>query len=127
LESSGWAPSLCVTTCTYDVLQVRPPVLPHTDSLLPGFLWYLWAAAKPNGARLRDVTIADSVVMGNGRVKAWLFYSRKERRVRSYNRCKAGPLHCSTALARLCANGSKPRPDELLLASTCLRLWAEQA
>jgi hypothetical protein len=103
--------------------------LAHTDSLLPGFLWYLWAAAKPNGARLRDVTIADSVVMVNGRVKAWLFYSRKERRVRSHNQGQAGstPLQRSPGQMLCDANGPEPSPHQRLLASICLRLRAEQS
>lgn len=44
-------------------VQIAPPRLTDTDSLIPGFLWYLWAPAKGTGARLTEARIADSIVM----------------------------------------------------------------
>eukprot|EP00892_Ulva_mutabilis_P000523 jgi/Ulvmu1/10471/UM064_0008.1 len=58
------------------------PSLKDIDGVYPGFLWWIWAAT-PSRQRLCGVKITDSVIMINGRVKAWVFYSRKEGRVLS--------------------------------------------
>ena len=62
-------------------MQVSPPVLANSERLLPGFLWYLWARG-PQG-HLKGVQVADTIVLVNGRPKAWVFYSQKAGRVRS--------------------------------------------
>jgi hypothetical protein len=50
------------------------------DSAYPGFFWYMWAA-RQGRRRLRNVRVADTVILINGRVKAWIFYSKVENRV----------------------------------------------
>lgn len=42
-------------------------------------MWHIWA---PTGRkRLHNVRVVDSVVIINGRIRAWIFYSHKEKRV----------------------------------------------
>lgn len=62
-------------------LQMGPPTLSSTDQQLAGFLWYMWGRAAQKQF-LQGVRIAETVVMVNGRIKAWLFFSVKQNRVR---------------------------------------------
>lgn len=61
-------------------LQAKGPPLKDTDGEYPGFLWHVWAATGRK--RLHNVHVVDSVVIINGRIRAWIFYSHKEKRVR---------------------------------------------
>ena len=98
-------------------MQAKPPVLKDTDNLLPGFLWYLWAAAGKT--HLRDVQVADSVIMINGRPKAWVFYSKKAGRVRTCAAQSYKSLASSINLVTLSAWLSERRPRSEGALSPC--------
>ena len=90
LCSPPYPPACCASQDC--IVQAKPPILRDTDRMLPGFLWYLWA--KAGKQHLRGVPIADSLIMINGRAKAWVFYSKKAGRVRTTG-------HVTTHTARL--------------------------